>query len=100
MGTMWRLKSASDTAGHPLLHSLNDFQGRQIWDFDADAGTSKDREAVQAAQRAFTTNRLDEKHSSDLLLRLQCTGKIEDQASTRGPSKAAGALLGLVSRRN
>jgi cycloartenol synthase len=81
---MWRLKSGSDTGGHPLLRSLNDFQGRQTWEFDQDAGSHREREAVKAAQEAFTANRLQQKHSADLLLRLQCTGKIEDQASTRG----------------
>ncbi|RVW89930.1 Germanicol synthase [Vitis vinifera] len=36
---MWKLKIAG---GHgPWLYSLNNFVGRQIWEFDREAGTQK-----------------------------------------------------------
>ena len=92
---MWRLKTASETGGHPLLRTLNDLQGRQVWEYDADAGSPKEMEAVKAAQAAFTANRLAQKHSSDLLLRLQCTGKIEDQGASRAPAPQGGGSPAL-----
>lgn len=80
---MWRLKCASDSNPHPYLRSLNDFEGRQVWEFDAHGGTSAEREAIKRAQDAFTANRLNNKHSSDLLLRLQCTGNLDEKSNSR-----------------
>lgn len=80
---MWKLKCARESTSHPYLRSLNEFEGRQVWEFDAHGGTSAEREAVKRAQDAYTAKKLIQKHSSDLLLRLQCTGSIEDAANSR-----------------
>ena len=80
---MWRLKSGEESQGHPFLRSLNNFQGRQVWEYDVDGGSPDELQAVKAAQEAFTANRLTQKHSSDLLLRLQSTGSIEDSTIRR-----------------
>jgi hypothetical protein len=80
---MWRLKSGEEAKGHPFLRSLNNFQGRQVWEFDAHGGSPSELQAVKAAQDAFTANKLTQKHSSDLLLRLQCTGSVEDSTTRR-----------------
>ena len=66
---MWKFKSAWDSDGHPLLHSLNGNIGRQTWVFDASAGTDEEKEAVERLRETFTRNRHSQKHSSDELLR-------------------------------
>ena len=81
---MWKLKRAEDSTSSPLLRSLNDFQGRQVWAWDADAGSEHERAAIKNAQAQFSANRHDESHSADLLLRLQQTGSLEEQSKDRG----------------
>lgn len=66
---MWRFTTASNSDGHPLLHSLNENQGRQVWVYDENAGTPEERAQVELARQKFTANRLTQKHSSDELLR-------------------------------
>jgi cycloartenol synthase len=66
---MWKFTPASDSDGHPLLHSLNGNKGRQVWVYDENAGTPEERALVEEARRKFTANRLQQKHSSDELLR-------------------------------
>lgn len=90
---MWRLKSGEDTEGHPTLRSLNNFQGRQVWHFDADGASPEELKVVKAAQEAFTADRFSQKHSSDLLLRLQSTGSIEEAGSRRKPVLKPGLQL-------
>ena len=87
---MWKLKSAEESKSSPLLRSLNDFQGRQIWAWDANAGSEQERAAIRKAQAQFSANRHDESHSADLLLRLQQTGSVEDQSKDRGFSAPIG----------
>lgn len=67
---MWRLKIA-EGGNSPYLYSTNDFVGRQIWEFDADAGTPEEREEVENARLQFWNNRHQVKPSSDLLWRMQ-----------------------------
>ena len=67
--TMWSFKSAWDSDGHPLLHSLNGNIGRQTWVFDPTAGTDEDRSAIEKLREEFRRNRHEQKHSSDELLR-------------------------------
>ncbi len=90
---MWRLKSGDDTKGHPSLRSLNNFQGRQVWHFDADGASPEELKVVKAAQEAFTAEKFNQKHSSDLLLRLQSTGIIEGAGSRRKPVLKPGLHL-------
>ncbi|KAL6746722.1 cycloartenol synthase [Haematococcus lacustris] len=82
---MWRFISAGNTPGadgkaQPLLHTLNQHQGRQTWEFDPSAGTPGDRSRVEELRAIFTKNRHTQRHSSDELLRLQCASKIAAKA--------------------
>ncbi|KAG6747558.1 hypothetical protein POTOM_047444 [Populus tomentosa] len=67
---MWRLKIA-EKGSNPYIFSTNDFVGRQIWEYDPNAGTPEEREQVEEARRNFTKNRSKVKPSSDLLCQYQ-----------------------------
>ncbi|KAI5336556.1 hypothetical protein L3X38_015824 [Prunus dulcis] len=67
---MWKLKVA-DGGNDPYLYSTNDFVGRQIFEFDAEAGTPEERAEVEEARLNFYNNRYQVKPSSDLLWRMQ-----------------------------
>ncbi|KAL4433229.1 hypothetical protein ABPG77_003277 [Micractinium sp. CCAP 211/92] len=72
---MWKFTTAWDSDKHPLLHSLNGNVGRQVWVWDPQAGTSEERAKVEELRAKFAENRLNQKHSADELLRLQCKGR-------------------------
>ncbi|KDP25032.1 hypothetical protein JCGZ_22567 [Jatropha curcas] len=67
---MWRLKIA-EGGNEPYLYSTNNYVGRQIWEFDPDAGTPEERAAVEQVRQNFYNNRHQVKPSSDLLWRMQ-----------------------------
>ncbi|KAI4334875.1 hypothetical protein L6164_013581 [Bauhinia variegata] len=67
---MWRLK-IGDGGDDPYIFSRNQFVGRQIWEFDADAGTAEERSQVEAARQHFYSNRFHIKPCADLLWRFQ-----------------------------
>ncbi|KAL5574126.1 hypothetical protein UlMin_023723 [Ulmus minor] len=67
---MWRLKIA-EGGNNPYIYSTNNFVGRQIWEFDPDAGTPQERAEVEEARRHFYQNRFQVKPSGDLLCRFQ-----------------------------
>ncbi|KAH7624092.1 hypothetical protein Ndes2526B_g01344 [Nannochloris sp. 'desiccata'] len=72
---MWKFAPASDSDGHPLLRSLNNNAGRQVWVYDENAGTPEERKAVEEAQTKFRANRFHQKDSADELLRMQAAHK-------------------------
>ncbi|KAG5564878.1 hypothetical protein RHGRI_000917 [Rhododendron griersonianum] len=66
---MWKLKIGE--GGSPWLRTLNGHTGRQHWEFDPDLGSPEDLEAVENARDEFRKNRFHQKHSADLLMRIQ-----------------------------
>lgn len=67
---MWKLKIAE--GNDPYLFSTNNFVGRQIWEFDPDAGAPEERLEVENARQNF----LDRQKKGfqtcgDLLMRIQ-----------------------------
>ena len=73
---MWKFCPSTDYDGlgrsQPLLRTLNDHVGRQVWCWDEHAGTVEERAAVEKARAKFTESRLSQKHAADELLR--CCG--------------------------
>lgn len=68
---MWRLKVAEGGNDLAYISSTNEFLGRQIWEFDPEAGTPEERAQVEEARSNFFNNRLRIKPNSDLLWQLQ-----------------------------
>nr|QBZ67935.1 euphol/tirucallol synthase [Euphorbia tirucalli] len=67
---MWRLKIA-EQGNNPNIYSTNNFLGRQIWEYDANAGTPQDIAEVEDARLRFWNNRFHVKPNSDLLWQFQ-----------------------------
>ncbi|KAF5445644.1 hypothetical protein F2P56_034683 [Juglans regia] len=65
---MWKLKISE---GGPNLVSVNNFIGREHWEFDPDAGTPEEHAEVERAREEYKKNRYKKKQSSDLLMRMQ-----------------------------
>ncbi|KAH7839805.1 hypothetical protein Vadar_009106 [Vaccinium darrowii] len=66
---MWKLKVAQGQG--PWLYSTNNFVGRQIWEYDPDAGTPEEREAVEKARDDYRKNRSPGHPCGDVLMRMQ-----------------------------
>ncbi|KMT11522.1 hypothetical protein BVRB_5g108410 [Beta vulgaris subsp. vulgaris] len=66
---MWKLKIAE--GGNPWLRTTNNHVGRQIWEFDPELGTPEQIREVEEARENFRKHRFEQKHSSDLLMRIQ-----------------------------
>lgn len=66
---MWKLKIGEGDS--PWLRTTNKHVGRQTWEFDPLLGTPEELAAIEEARNSFTQNRFSNKHSSDLLMRLQ-----------------------------
>lgn len=113
---MWRLKVATtdgDDESGPI-HSLNQGIGRQVgprmrsssgcacsyssrpperpaqvWVFDPNGGTPQERAAVDAARRSFSAGRHKQKHSGDMLLRIQFCGASKSADAQAAEAQAA-----------
>nr|GMD09724.1 dammarenediol II synthase-like [Ipomoea batatas] len=67
---MWKLKIGE--GGGPYIYSTNNYVGRQIWEYDHNAGTPEERQAVEKLREEFRTNRQSGFHvCGDLLMRMQ-----------------------------
>ena len=69
---MWRLK-IGEGGNDPYIYSMNNFVGRQIWEFDPNAGTPEEQAEIEHLRQRFTKNHLKGFPSGDLLWRLQVT---------------------------
>ncbi|KAK4391921.1 Cycloartenol synthase [Sesamum angolense] len=67
---MWTLKTG-DQGSSPWLHSVNGHVGRQWWEFDPRLGSPEEVAEIERLRQEFHNNRFQNKHSSDLLMRLQ-----------------------------
>ncbi|XP_038701425.1 beta-amyrin synthase-like [Tripterygium wilfordii] len=67
---MWRLKIA-EGGNEPYLYSTNNYVGRQIWEFDSEAGTPEELAKVEAARENFYKTRNQVRVCGDLLWRMQ-----------------------------
>jgi len=69
---MWRLRIGEETAsGEPWLRTTNAHAGRQVWEFDPTASDPAVVADVDDARREFSNRRHQQRHSADLLMRLQ-----------------------------
>lgn len=67
---MWKLKIAEGNG--PYLYSTNNFVGRQIWEYDPNAGTPQEREAFEKARQEYRNNKKKGvRPCGDLLMRMQ-----------------------------
>ncbi|KAI3715208.1 hypothetical protein L6452_22180 [Arctium lappa] len=67
---MWKLK-LSKGDNDPWVRSVNHHIGRQFWEFDPSSGTPEERSEIENIREQFTRNRMNVKHSSDLVMRFQ-----------------------------
>lgn len=69
---MWKLKVGEGNGEKDAyIYSTNNYAGRQIWQFDPEAGSDEERAQVEAARLHFYNNRDHLKPSADLLWRMQ-----------------------------
>lgn len=67
---MWKLKIAKGQDDR-YLYSTNNYIGRQIWEFDPNAGTIEEQAKIEEARQHYWNNRYKVKPNSDLLWRMQ-----------------------------
>ncbi|XP_057980580.1 lanosterol synthase-like isoform X2 [Malania oleifera] len=96
---MWKLVVCSGEGGDGedeamWLRSVSNHRGRQFWEFHSNLGTPQERAHIDKLRHEFQNNRLQAKHSSDLLMRLQ---REEEECGSAEGGGGAGikALIGL-----
>ena len=82
---MWKFVSSGNSGNHPWLRSLNDYTGRQTWEYVENA-TPKEKAEVENLRNGFTHFRHEQRHSADELLRMQSASK---RRATVNPPKVA-----------
>ncbi|CAE6194753.1 unnamed protein product [Arabidopsis arenosa] len=82
---MWRLRIGAKAENGTHLFTTNNYVGRQIWRFDANAGSPQELAEVEEARRNFSDNKSRYKASADLLWRMQKIPRVrvEDAAKIR-----------------
>ncbi|KAH9716420.1 Camelliol C synthase [Citrus sinensis] len=69
---MWRLRIGDHrTKNDPYIFSTNNHVGRQVWEFDPDAGSPEELAEVEEARLNYFNNRFNVKNSSDLIWQIQ-----------------------------
>lgn len=68
---MWRLRIGAEAGDKTHLFTTNNYAGRQIWEFDEDAGSPEELDEVDKVRQNFSANRSVFKPSADLLWRMQ-----------------------------
>ncbi|CAE6072476.1 unnamed protein product [Arabidopsis arenosa] len=68
---MWRLRIGAKAGDNTHLFTTNNYVGRQIWEFDANAGSPEELAEVEEVRQNFSDNRSRFKASADLLWRMQ-----------------------------
>jgi cycloartenol synthase len=78
---MWKLKIGAETVrgdngddnggNESWVKTLNNHLGRQVWEFHPELGTPEELQQIHAARNGFADRRFDNRHSSDLLMRIQ-----------------------------
>ncbi|XP_057453971.1 beta-amyrin synthase-like [Lotus japonicus] len=91
---MWKLKVA-DGGKNPYIFSINNFVGRQTWEYDPDAGTPEERAQVEEARQDFYNNRYEVKTCGDRLWRFQVMRENNFKQTIPSVRRAAHHLAGL-----
>ena len=66
---MWKLRIGE--GGGPSLMSVNNYVGREHWEFDPNAGTLEDKAEVERFREDFQRSRFKTKQSADLLMQME-----------------------------
>jgi len=66
---MWKLRICE--GGGPSLMSVNNYVGREYWEFDPNAGTLEDKAEVERFREDFQRSRFKTKQSADLLMQME-----------------------------
>jgi cycloartenol synthase len=78
---MWKLKIGAETVrgdngddnggNESWVKTLNNHLGRQVWEFHPEMGTPEELQQIHDARNGFADRRFDNRHSSDILMRIQ-----------------------------